>query len=143
MYIGNAMLLILNLPLIGMWIKLLKVPYPLLFPLIFLFCLIGAYFVGNNVLDIYTMVLFGVIGYLFKKFDYEAAPLILAFVLAPMLEIAFRQSMIISRGSPLIFLSRPISATFVICAFGLLVSPVFLKLLGMIRPGGFVQESED
>ncbi len=143
MYIGNAMLLILNLPLIGMWIKLLKVPYPLLFPLIFLFCLIGAYFVGNNVLDIYTMILFGVIGYLFKKFDYEAAPLILAFVLAPMLEIAFRQSMIISRGSPLIFLSRPISATFVICAFGLLVSPVFLKLLGMIRPGGFVQESED
>jgi putative tricarboxylic transport membrane protein len=143
MYIGNAMLLVLNLPLIGMWIKLLKVPYPLLFPLIFLFCLIGSYCVGNNVIDIFVMLVFGVVGYLFKKFDYEAAPLILAFVLAPMLENAFRQSMIISRGSPLIFVSRPISAAFVFVALILLVSPVFLKFLGMIRPGGFVQESEE
>ena len=143
MYIGNAMLLILNLPLIGLWIKLLRVPYHLLFPLIFLFCLVGSYLVGNNVFDVYTMVLFGFIGYLFKKFDYEAAPLILAFVLAPMLEIAFRQSMIISRGSLLIFLSRPISAAFVIVAFFLLISPVLLKFFGLIRPGRFIQESEE
>lgn len=134
MYIGNIMLLILNLPLIGLWVKLLKVPYPLLFPLIFMFCLIGAYCVGNNVHDIYVMILFGVAGYLFKKFDYEPAPLILAFVLAPMVENAFRQSLIISGGRMLIFFKRPVSAGLFFLGFLLLFSPLILRLLGRIRP---------
>ena len=98
MYIGNVMLLLLNLPLIGIWVRLLKVPYSLLFPFIFLFCLIGAYTVGNNIQDVYIMILFGILGYLMKKYDYEPAPLILAFVLGPMFENAFRQSLIISGG---------------------------------------------
>jgi putative tricarboxylic transport membrane protein len=135
MYIGNFMLLLLNLPLIGLWVRMLKVPYSLLFPFIFLFCLIGAYTVGNNVQDVYIMILFGILGYLMKKYDYEPAPLILAFVLGPMFENAFRQSLIISGGSPLIFLSRPIAATFLLISFALLLSPLALKVLGRQRPG--------
>jgi putative tricarboxylic transport membrane protein len=109
MYVGNVMLLILNLPLIGLWVKLLKVPYIILFPLILLFCLIGAYTVSNKIVDIYIMIFFGVLGYLFRKYRYEAAPLILAFVLGPMLEDALRQSLIMSEGDARIFFSRPIS----------------------------------
>lgn len=135
MYIGNAMLLVLNLPLIGMWVKLLKVPYAYLFPFIFLFCLIGAYTVGNNIMDVYIMILFGILGYLMKKYDYEPAPLVLAFVLGPMFENAFRQSLIISGGSPVIFFTRPIAAVFVLVSFALLASPLILRLLGRQRPG--------
>jgi len=140
MYTGNVMLLLLNLPLIGMWVKLLKVPYSFLFPFIFLFCLIGAYTVGNNIQDVYIMILFGILGYLMKKYDYEPAPLILAFVLGPMFENAFRQSLIISGGNPMIFLSRPISAVFVLISIFFLISPLVLKLLGRQRPGLLVKE---
>jgi putative tricarboxylic transport membrane protein len=135
MYIGNSMLLLLNLPLIGMWVRMLKVPYSLLFPFIFLFCLIGAYTVGNNIQDVYIMILFGILGYLMKKYDYEPAPLVLAFVLGPMFENAFRQSLILSGGNPLIFLSRPIAATFLLISFILLVSPLALRILGKQRLG--------
>ena len=135
MYIGNSMLLLLNLPLIGMWVRLLKMPYSVLFPFIFLFCLIGAYTVGNNVQDVYIMILFGILGYLMKKYDYEPAPLVLAFVLGPMFENAFRQSLIISGGSPLIFLTRPIAAIFVVISFILLISPLALRVIGRQRPG--------
>ena len=107
------MLLILNLPLIGIWVRLLKVPYSYLFPFIFLFCLIGAYTVGNNILDVYIMILFGILGYLMKKYEYEPAPLVLAFVLGPMLENALRQSLSMAAGSPLIFLTRPIAVTLI------------------------------
>ncbi len=140
MYIGNAMLLILNLPLIGLWVRLLKVPYSYLFPFIFLFCLIGAYTVGNNIMDVYIMILFGVLAYLLKKYEYEPAPLVLAFVLGPMFENALRQSLIISGGSPVIFLSRPISAVFVLVSFFFLLSPLVLRLWGRQRPGLLVQE---
>ena len=135
MYIGNSMLLLLNLPLIGMWVRLLKIPYSILFPFIFLFCLIGAYTVGSNVQDVYIMILFGLLGYLMKKYNYEPAPLVLAFVLGPMFENAFRQSLIISGGDPMIFLTRPISAVFVLVALFLLISPLILRLWGKTRPG--------
>ncbi|MBI5603274.1 MAG: tripartite tricarboxylate transporter permease [Deltaproteobacteria bacterium] len=140
MYVGNFMLLILNLPLIGLWVRLLKIPYSLLFPFIVLFCLIGAYTVGNNIQDVYIMIFFGILGYLMKKYDYEPAPLVLAFVLGPMFEDALRQSLIISGGSPLIFLSRPIAAAFLLIAFALLVSPVALKFFGKERPGVGLKE---
>ena len=113
MYIGNVMLLILNLPLIGLWVRILKVPYPILFPLILLFCLIGAYSLNNSVTEVLIMVGFGLLGYLFRKFEYEAAPLILALVLGPMLEAALRRSLLLSAGSPLIFVTRPISGTMI------------------------------
>ena len=128
MYVGNIMLLVLNLPLIGIWVKLLKVPYAILFPLILLFCLIGAYTASNKIVDIYIMVFFGFMGYLLRKYRYEAAPLILAFVLGPMLEDALRQSLIISEGSPKIFFTRPISGTILGCTVLLLLSSLLPKI---------------
>jgi putative tricarboxylic transport membrane protein len=125
MYIGNVMLLALNLPLIGMWVRILKVPYTILFPLILLFCLIGVYSVNNSVLDIYLMILFGVIGYFMRKCDFEPAPLALAYVLSPMLETSLRQSLNISGGSFFIFFSRPISLVCMVFVIGLLVFQIY------------------
>jgi putative tricarboxylic transport membrane protein len=109
MYVGNIMLLALNLPLIGIWVKILRVPYTILFPLILFFCLIGVYTVNNTVFDIYLMVIFGFVGYLMKKFGFEPAPLAMAYVLSPILESSFRQSLSLSGGSFSIFFARPIS----------------------------------
>ena len=128
MYVGNIMLLVLNLPLIGFWVKLLKVPYAILFPLILLFCLIGAYTASNKIVDVYIMIFFGLMGYLLRKYRYEAAPLILAFVLGPMLEDALRQSLIISEGSLRIFFARPISGTILVFTILLLFSPLLPKI---------------
>lgn len=116
MYLGNAFLLILNLPLIPMWVKVLKVPYPVLFPMIALFCLVGAYSLRNSSYDILIMLFFGVIGYLMRKLNYEAAPLVMAFVLGPLMELNLRRSLILSDGSFQIFLSRSISAGFLLIA---------------------------
>ena len=135
MYIGNIMLLVLNLPLIGIWVKILKIPYAILFPLIFLFCLIGSYSLNNSLFDVLIMICFGILGYLMRKFHYEAAPLVMAFVLGPMLEENFRQSLLISKGSLMIFFLRPISAAFITVSLCLLVSPLILKLFRKQRPG--------
>ena len=124
MYIGNIMLLILNLPLITIWVQVLKVPYKILFPLILLFCLIGVYTVMNSVFDIYIMLFFGVMGYLMKKFGYEGAPLVLAFVLGPLMENNLRKSLIISQGDFSIFFVRPLAAASLIIALLLLISPL-------------------
>ena len=103
MYIGNVMLLVLNLPLIGLWVQITKVPFRLMFPIIILICIVGVYTLKNSVFDIWIMIIFGVIGYVMKKCQYEPAPLALAYVLGPMLEKAMRQSLIISNGSFKIF----------------------------------------
>ena len=124
MYLGNIMLLVLNLPLIGLWVKLLRVQYAVLFPLILFIALIGAYVINSSEMDLYLMLLFGVIGYLMRKFEYEPAPLVLAFVLSPILEDSLRQSLIISGGSMSIFVTRPIAAGFLFLAALLLVSAV-------------------
>jgi putative tricarboxylic transport membrane protein len=122
MYIGNAMLLVLNLPLIGLWVKILKIPYRLLFPLILLFCLVGAYSLNNNTAEVAMMVIFGVLGYFLRKFKYPLAPAILALVLGPMLEKALRQSLLMSVGSGWIFVTRPISLVTLLISFALLAS---------------------
>jgi putative tricarboxylic transport membrane protein len=109
MFIGNIFLLILNLPMIGIWVKLLKVPYNILFPLIILICLIGAFSVSSTTFGMITLVVFGLLGYFMKKYGYEGGPLILAFILGPMLETALRQSLIMSHGSFSIFVYKPIS----------------------------------
>jgi len=124
MYIGNIMLLVLNLPAIGLWVQVLRIPYPFLFPLILLFCLIGSYSLGNNKFDVLIMVIFGVIGYLMKKVRFEGAPLLLGMVLGLMMEDAMRQSLIMSGGSFHIFISRPISAAFILTALALLAIPI-------------------
>jgi putative tricarboxylic transport membrane protein len=124
MYVGNFMLVVLNLPLIGLWVQVLKIPYHLLFPIIILFCLVGAYSINNNVDEITIMVIFGVIGYFFKKFSYPGAPFILALVLGPMMEKALRQSLLISAGSGWVFFTRPISLVTLLIAFALLASTI-------------------
>ena len=110
MYLGNIMLLVLNLPLIGLWVKVLKIPYRILMPLILLFCLIGVYSINSNIVELIVMVVFGIVGYMLRKLKYEEAPMVLAFVLGPLLEMSFRQSLIMSSGSFLIFVQKPISA---------------------------------
>ncbi|MET0606157.1 MAG: tripartite tricarboxylate transporter permease [Beijerinckiaceae bacterium] len=110
MYIGNLMLLVLNLPLIGLWVQVLRAPYNILFPMILLFCIVGVFCSGNSAFDVVVMIVFGVLGYLFRKFGYEAAPLVLAFVLGPMLENNLRKSLILSQGDFAILVARPISA---------------------------------
>jgi putative tricarboxylic transport membrane protein len=121
------MLLILNLPLIGLWVKILKVPYKVLFPFLLLFCIIGSYSINNSEFDVFIMLIFGIIGYLFKKLEYELVPLVMAFVLGPILETSLRQSLLISGGSISIFFKKPISMSCLIIALLVLISPIILK----------------
>jgi putative tricarboxylic transport membrane protein len=141
MYLGNVMLLVLNLPLIGMWVQFLKIPYPIMMPLIVLFCLIGSYTIANSVMDILFMLIFGVVGYFMKKLKYDAPPFILAFVLGPLLEYSLKQSLLMSKGSFGIFVTRPISAVCLGIAVILLLIPL-VPLIGKRRPGATL-ESED
>jgi putative tricarboxylic transport membrane protein len=137
MYIGNVMLLILNLPLIGLSIQLLKVPYGILSPLIIMFVLLGAYALNNSVTDVFVTILFGVLGYVLKRFNLDVAPLVLAFVLGPMMESSFRQSLIMSpTGSATIFLTRPISAPLLILAVVVLFLPLIRRRLRHLFGGG-------
>lgn len=125
MYIGNAILLVLNLPLIPIWVQILRVPYSYLYPGIIIFCIIGSYSLNNNIGDVIVMAVFGMVGYLMKRYDFEAAPLILALILGPLLEDNLRQSLLISKGSFMIFLERPISAGFIIGSIIIIVSSFF------------------
>lgn len=126
MWIGNLMLLMLNLPLIGMWTRMLTVPYHLLYPAIVIFASIGAYNVSNSAFDVFMLAAFGAIGYVFIKLDCEPAPFLLGFVLGPMLEDHFRRAMLVSRGDPMIFLTHPISAA--------LLGASTLALLAVLLP---------
>lgn len=130
MYFGNGMLLALNLPLIPMWVQILKVPYRILFPLILLLTTIGCYSFQNSLFDVIIMVFFGVFGFILRKFKFEVTPLIMAFVLGPILELNIRRSLVISRGSFYPFVSRPFSLTFIIIGTLFLLYtliPVFRK----------------
>jgi len=122
MWIGNLMLVVLNLPMIGIWIKLLTVPYRVLYPAILLFCAIGVYTVNNTSFDVMQTAFFGLIGVLFAKLECEPAPLLLGFVLGPMMEENLRRALLLSRGDPFVFMQRPISA-------GLLIAAVLLIIL--------------
>jgi putative tricarboxylic transport membrane protein len=127
MYMGNVMLVILNLPLIGIWVRLLTVPYRILFPLILFFCFIGAYSLNQNPWEVIIMLIFGIIGYIMRKFKYEAAPFIFAFVLGSFLENSLRQSLLMSEGKFSIFFTRPISAVLMIIGMGLFAIQAFTK----------------
>ncbi len=130
MWVGNLMLVVLNLPLIGLWIKLLRVPYRLLYPAILLFCSIGVYSINNNNTDIMLTVLFGLLGTIFVKLECEPAPLLLGFVLGPMMEENLRRALLLSRGDPTVFFTRPLSLAMLLMAAGLvllIVLPTFRK----------------
>ena len=130
MWIGNLFLLVLNLPLVGMWVKLVSVPYQYLFPAILVFCGIGVFSLNNTEFDVYLMALFGLVGYIFVKLDCEPAPMLLAFILGPMMEEYLRRALLLSRGNPMVFIQRPISATMLaLAALAVLVAslPMFYK----------------
>ncbi len=139
MWIGNLMLIILNLPLIGMWIKLLTVPYRFLFPAIILFCAIGVYSTNNNTFDIWMVAIFGFIGYVFAKLKVEAAPLLLGFILGPMMEENLRRALLLSRGDWTVFATRPLSAGLLIAAV-LLLAIVLSPAISKKREEAFVED---
>jgi TctA family transporter len=140
MWIGNLMLLVLNLPLIGLWVRLISVPYHLLYPAIIVFCAIGVYSLSNATFDVFLMAVFGFLGYVFRKLDAEPAPLLLAFVLGPMMEEFLRRAMLLSKGDPTVLVTRPISAVMLILAVGLLVL-VLSPTISKRREEAFQEES--
>ena len=121
MWLGNLMLVVLNLPLIGLWVKLLKVPYRLLFPAIMAFSAIGIFSVNNSPFEIYLTAVFGLLGFLWLKLGFSAAPMLLGFVLGPMMEENLRRAMLMSKGDPSVFVTRPISLAFILATVGILV----------------------
>jgi putative tricarboxylic transport membrane protein len=131
MYVGNVVLLILNLPLVGLFVNILRVPYSLLYPAILVFCVLGVYAVNGSVVDVWIMIIMGGLGYMLRKFDFETAPIVLGVVLAPMLEMSFRQSLAMSSGSYAIFINRPIAVTMLAGGMVLLL----LSLLPILKRG--------
>ncbi len=139
MWIGNLMLVVLNLPMIGIWVKLLQVPYRLLYPAILVFCCIGVYSLQNNVFDVLMTVIFGVLGWIFVKLECEPAPLLLGFILGPLMEENLRRALLLSRGDPTVFMTRPISATLLVMATALLIV-VALPMIRKKREEAFQEE---
>lgn len=139
MWIGNFFLVVLNLPMIGLWVRMLTVPYHLLYPAILVFCSIGVFSLNNSDFDVYLMALFGLLGYVLSKLDCEPAPLLLGFILGPMMEEYLRRAMVLSRGDPMVFIERPISATMLALALiGLVV--VLLPTIRKKREEAFTEE---
>ena len=140
MWIGNVMLVILNLPMIGIWVKLLKVPYRLLYPAILLFCCIGVYSLQNNVFDVLMTAIFGVLGWVFVKLECEPAPLLLGFILGPLMEENLRRALLLSRGDPTVFFTRPLSLGMLVAA-GLLLLIIVLPAVRKTREEAFHEEA--
>jgi putative tricarboxylic transport membrane protein len=140
MWIGNLMLVVLNLPLIGMWVKLLQVPYRLLYPAILLFCAIGVYSINNTSFDVQMTACFGLLGVVFAKLECEPAPLLLGFVLGPLMEENLRRALLLSRGDPTVFFTRPLSATMLAIA-ALLLLLIVLPNIRRKREDVFTEEA--
>jgi putative tricarboxylic transport membrane protein len=140
MYVGNLVLLILNLPFVGIFVNVLRVPYPLLYPAILIFCILGVYAVNGSVVDVGIMAVMGALGYLLRKFDFETAPVVLGLILAPMIEMSFRQSLSMSSGSYGIFINRPIALVMLMIGLALLLLgsfPFLVKRLDWRQQVGF------
>ncbi|MBC7944992.1 MAG: tripartite tricarboxylate transporter permease, partial [Burkholderiales bacterium] len=139
MWIGNLFLIVLNLPLIGLWVKIITVPYHLLYPAILVFTAIGVFSLNNREFDIYLMALFGLLGYIFVKLDCEPAPLLLGYILGPMMEEYLRRALLISRGDATVFITRPISAAMLLLAAIALIV-VLAPAIRKKREEAFVEE---
>ena len=140
MWVGNLMLLVLNLPLIGLWVKLISVPYHFLYPTILVFCCIGVFSLNNSTFDVYVMVIFGLLGYVFRKLGAEPAPMLLAFVLGPMMEEYLRRALLLSHGDPMTFITSPISGVLLFVAAALVVV-VLLPTISRSRVEAFQEEA--
>jgi putative tricarboxylic transport membrane protein len=138
LYIGNVILLILNLPLVGVWVKLLEIPYESLVVMILIFCMIGAYSIANSILDIGVMIFCGVLGYVFKKLDFPMAPAILTLVLGPLMERSLRESLALSQGDYSTFVTRPIALFFLLVTAAILITSAWQAWPSQIR-----EESKD
>ncbi|HET8562372.1 MAG TPA: tripartite tricarboxylate transporter permease, partial [Candidatus Binatia bacterium] len=148
MYVGNLVLLILNLPLVGIFVNVLRVPYPLLYPAFLVFCVLGVYAVNGSAVDVGIMTAMGALGYVLRKFDFETAPIVLGLILAPMMEMSFRQSLSMSSGSYVIFVNRPIALTMLMVGMALLllsVAPFLMRQVDWRQKLGFPagQEKEN
>jgi Uncharacterized protein conserved in bacteria len=141
MWVGNLILVILNLPLIGLWIKLLSVPYRILYPAILVFCCIGVYTLNNTEFNVYLLVVFSILGYVCVKLECEPAPLILGFILGPMMEEYLRRAMLLSRGDPMTFVTKPISAALLGVAVLLLIA-IALPAVRKKREEAFVEGAD-
>ena len=139
MWFGNLMLVVLNLPLIGLWVRMVMVPYHFLFPAILVFCAIGVFSLSNTTFDVYFMAVFGLVGYIFRKLECEPAPMLLGFILGPMMEEFLRRALLLSKGDPMILLTRPISATMLVFA-ALIMVTVLVPALRKKREEVFVEE---
>ncbi len=139
MWIGNLFLVILNLPLIGLWVKMVQVPYHLLYPAIIVFCAIGVFSLSNTTTDVYFMALFGFLGYIFRKLECEPAPMLLGFILGPMMEEFLRRALLLSKGNPMVLVTRPISATMLVLA-AIALATVLLPALRKKREEAFQED---
>jgi TctA family transporter len=133
MYLGNLLLLVLNLPLIGIWVRLLRTPTSILYPMIVLFCIIGAYSVNNNLFDVGMLFVFGTLGYVLKKLNFELAPLILGFILGPIMEVNAKQALIISEGKLSVFFSTTISTILLLAAAFVIITSLYSGIRGKKR----------
>jgi len=140
MYIGNVFLLILNLPLVGLWVQLLRVPYRVLFPIVLMLSVVGTYSANKNVFDLWVMLFFGIAGYLLRKLEYDLAPFLIAFVLAPLLEQSLRQSLVMSPDGIMIMVQRPIAASLIAVSF-VLVALMIKRGVKPRKPGGIINEA--
>jgi TctA family transporter len=140
MWVGNLMLLVLNLPLVGLWVRMILVPYRYLFPIILAFSAIGVFSVSNSTFDVMLMAGFGVVGYFFRKLDCEPAPLILAFILGPMIEEYLRRALLLADGNPAVFVQRPLSLALLILA-ALLLAAILLPSVRKTREAAFEEEA--
>ena len=139
MWIGNFFLVVLNLPMIGLWVRMITVPYHYLFPAILMFCAIGVYSLNNNEFDVYLMALFGLLGYIFAKLDCEPAPMLLGYIIGPMMEEYLRRALLLARGDTMVFITRPASATMLVLAALALVA-VALPVLRKKREEAFQED---
>jgi putative tricarboxylic transport membrane protein len=140
MWIGNLFLLVLNLPLIGLWVRMISVPYHLLYPAILVFCAIGVFSLNNATFDVYLMAIFGLLGYIFRKLDCEPAPMLLGFILGPMMEEHLRRAMLVAKGDATVFVTRPISATMLVLAL-ILLATVLAPAVRQKRQEAFQEEA--
>jgi len=138
MWVGNLLLLVLNLPLVGLWARLVLVPYHLLYPAILVFCAVGVFSLNNEVFDVYLMAVFGLLGYVFAKLECEPAPMLLGFILGPLMEEYLRRAMLLSRGDPMVLVQRPISAA-ILAAAALALLVVLSPAIRRTRDEAFLE----
>jgi putative tricarboxylic transport membrane protein len=136
LYIGNVMLLVLNLPLVGLWVKLLQIPRPYLYGGILIFATLGTYSLNNSVVDLMTLYIVGIVGFLMRRFDIPVAPAVIGLILGPLAEQQMRRALAISQGDFMVFLQAPISAGLLALALLVLIGPTIWKLTRRKKPGG-------